>query len=62
MENVNSIVAANLIKLRQASGYSQEKVALAIGLCNTKYCKYERLEEEVPYNVLEKIADFYRCN
>lgn len=62
MENIKSVVATNLTRLRQASGYSQEKVALVLGLNYKEYCKYENLEEEVPYNILERIADFYGCN
>lgn len=62
MENINRVVAANLARLRQASGYSQEKVALVLGLSCKEYCKYEKLEEELPYNTLERLADFYGCN
>lgn len=51
-----------MVKLRKASSYSQEKVSLALGLSNVEYDRYERGEEEVPYNVLERIADFYGCD
>ena len=62
MENINRVVAANLARLRQVSGYSQERVAFVLGLSYKEYCKYEKLKEEVPYNTLERIADFYGCN
>ena len=51
-------VGKAIVVLREAKGYSQVKLAAAIGIDNTRLSKYETGTQHVPEEVLEKIARF----
>lgn len=56
------IVAGNLKKMREASGFTQEKVAEYLGIGRSAYANYESAEREFPLAVLEKLSDLYGCD
>lgn len=54
-------VAVNLKCLREANGYTQERLADYLGIGRSAYSNYESGAREVPLNVLERLADLYGC-
>jgi transcriptional regulator with XRE-family HTH domain len=60
-QNMNNIVAKNLKKLREAARYTQDEFAQALGITRSAYSNYESGDREAPYDVLEKVSDFYGC-
>lgn len=56
------LISRNLKKLRDASGYNQEDVAIFLGVGRSAYANYEAGEREIPLNLLEKLADLYGCD
>jgi transcriptional regulator with XRE-family HTH domain len=59
---MNQVVARNLKKLREAAGYTQDEVAQALGVTRSAYSNYESGDREAPYDVLEKVSDFFGCD
>jgi transcriptional regulator with XRE-family HTH domain len=59
---MDNIVAQNLKKLREAARYTQDEVAKALGVTRSAYSNYESGEREAPYDVLEKVSDFFGCD
>ena len=59
---MNNIVATNLKKFREAARYTQEEVSQALGITRSAYSNYESGEREAPYDVLEKVSDFFGCD
>ncbi|MDE6307286.1 MAG: helix-turn-helix domain-containing protein [Bacteroidales bacterium] len=59
---MNKIIAANFKKLRETARYTQEELAKAIGITRSAYSNYESGEREVPYDVIEKVSDFFGCD
>lgn len=53
--------AENMRALRQASGFSQEKIADAIGVERSAYSNYELGTRSIPLSALERAADFFGC-
>ena len=49
-------------ELRKELGLSQEKMAKRLGMSQTGYSKYETGENDVPTQVLLKLADFYHTS
>ena len=56
------LIASNLKKLRDASGYRQEDVAGFLDVGRSAYANYESGSREIPIDLLEKLADFYGCD
>lgn len=56
------VVASNIKRLREASGFTQESVANYLGIKRSAYSNYETGERELPLNLMEKIADLYGCD
>ena len=54
-------IARNLKKLREASHYTQEEIAQALGITRSAYSNYESGEREVPYDVIENASNFFGC-
>lgn len=61
MKAMNQIVGDNLKKTREISGFTQEQVAKSIGVERSAYSNYEGGTREVPFHLLEKIADLFGC-
>lgn len=59
---MNTIVATNLKKLREAARYTQDEVAQALGITRSAYSNYESGEREAPYDVLEKVSNLFGCD
>jgi transcriptional regulator with XRE-family HTH domain len=59
---MNTIIANNLKKLRQAARYTQDEVANALGITRSAYSNYESGEREAPYDVLERASNFFGCD
>ena len=47
-------------ELRKELGLSQEKIAKRLGMSQTGYSKYETGENDIPTQVLIKLAGFYK--
>lgn len=45
--------------LREDKDLNQTKVAKILGMSQTGYSKYETGENDIPTNILIKLADFY---
>lgn len=58
---MNAITGRNLKALREANGYTQEKVSEYLGIGRSAYANYEAGEREAPLEVLEKAADLFGC-
>lgn len=56
------VVAINLKCLREASGFTQDKLAEFLGVGRSAYSNYESGDREAPLDVLEKLADLYGCD
>ena len=62
MKKMNkSITGRNLKALREANGYTQEKMAEYLGVGRSAYANYEAGERETPLEVLQKAADLFGC-
>ena len=58
---MNTITGRNLKALREANGYTQEKMAEYLGVGRSAYANYEAGERETPLEVLQKAADLFGC-
>jgi transcriptional regulator with XRE-family HTH domain len=58
---MNTITGRNLKALREANGYTQEKMAEYLGVGRSAYANYEAGERETPLDVLQKAADLFGC-
>jgi transcriptional regulator with XRE-family HTH domain len=59
---MDKIVAQNLKKLREAGRYTQDEVAQVLGITRSAYSNYESGDREAPYDILEKVSDFFGCD
>lgn len=59
---MDKTISRNLKKLREIAHYTQDEVALALGITRSAYSNYESGDREVPYNVIEKASDFFGCD
>lgn len=59
---MNNIIAQNLKKLRETARYTQEELSMALGIKRSAYSNYESGGREIPYDLLEKLSDFYGCD
>ena len=55
------LIADNIRRMREVSGYTQENVAGFLGVGRSAYANYEAGEREIPLSVMEKLADLYGC-
>ncbi len=55
------IIANNIKRLRDASGFTQENVAEYLGIKRSAYSNYENADRELPLILMEKLADLYGC-
>lgn len=55
------LIAHNVKRMREASGYTQERVADFLGVGRSAYANYETGEREIPLTLMEKLADLYGC-
>lgn len=55
------IVAANLKRLREANGFTQEHVANFLNIGRSAYSNYETGDREAPLEVMEKLCNLYGC-
>ena len=58
---MNTITGRNLKALREANGYTQEKMAEYLGVGRSAYANYEAGERETPLEVMQKAADLFGC-
>lgn len=54
-------VAMNMKCLREANGFTQDKLAEYLGIGRSAYSNYESGDRETPLSILEKLADLYGC-
>ena len=55
------IVASNIKRLRDASGFTQDIVANYLNVNRSAYANYETGARELPLQLMEKLADLYGC-
>ena len=55
------LVATNIKRMREVSGYTQENVAGFLSVGRSAYANYESGDREIPLSVMEKLADLYGC-
>ena len=55
-------VSRNLKCLREANGFTQDKLAEYLGMGRSAYSNYESGDREAPLGMLEKLADLYGCD
>jgi len=55
------IVARNIKRLRDASGFTQDIVANYLRVNRSAYANYETGSRELPLHLMEKLADLYGC-
>ena len=56
------IIASNIKRLREASGFTQGSVANYLNVNRSAYANYETGARELPLNLMEKLADLYGCD
>lgn len=56
------LIASNMKRMREASGYTQENVADFLGVRRSAYANYEAGVREIPLTLMEKLADLYGCD
>lgn len=59
---MDKIIGQNLCKLRKANNFTQEQVAEYLGINRSTYSNYELGEREMPFELLERIADLLGCD
>ena len=55
------IIAGNIKRLRDASGFTQDSVANYLNVNRSAYANYEAGARELPLPLMEKLADLYGC-
>lgn len=60
--NEKEIVARNLNSLREANGFTQERLANYLGIGRSAYSNYELGDREIPLNIMESLANLYGCD
>ena len=58
---MDKIIGQNLCKLRKVNNFTQEQVAEYLGINRSTYSNYELGEREMPFELLERIADLLGC-
>lgn len=59
---MNKIIGQNLCKLRKANNFTQEQVAEYLNINRSTYSNYELGEREMPFDLLEQVADLLGCD
>ncbi len=59
---MDKIIGQNLCKLRKVNNFTQEQVAEYLGINRSTYSNYELGEREMPFELLERIADLLGCD
>lgn len=62
MENVNIVLAANILKFRKKSGLSQEELANKLGVTFQAVSKWETAKSAPDITFLPIMADIFGCN
>jgi len=62
MENINHILAMNILKYRKKMGMSQEALALKLGVTFQAVSKWETEKSAPDIGFLPRIADVFNCN
>lgn len=60
--NEKEIVTRNLKSLREANGFTQERLANYLGIGRSAYSNYELGDREIPLNIMESLANLYGCD
>lgn len=55
------IIASNIKRLRDASGFTQDNVANYLKVNRSAYANYETGARGLPLHLMEKLADLYGC-
>ena len=56
------IIGRNLCRFRKANNFTQEQVAEYLGIKLSTYSNYELGEREMPFELLERVADLLGCD
>lgn len=55
------VVGRNLKALREANGYTQERVANFLDIGRSAYANYEAGERETPMEIMERASELFGC-
>lgn len=58
----NDIIAKNIKKMRESSGFTQDNIADFLNIKRSTYSNYETGNRELPLSIMEKLADLYGCD
>ena len=61
MENVNVVLAANILKYRKKSGFSQDELAQKLGVTFQAVSKWENAKAAPDIAFLPRMADIFGC-
>lgn len=56
------IISANIKRLREAGGFTQDHVASFLGITRSSYSNYETGSREIPFPVMNQLSDLYGCD
>ena len=56
------IISANIKRLREAGGFTQDHVASFLGITRSSYSNYEAGSREIPFPVMDRLSDLYGCD
>ena len=59
---MNKIIGKNLCKLRKFNNFTQDQIAIYLGINRSTYSNYELGEREMPFDLLEQAADLLGCD
>ena len=62
MENINIVLAANILKYRKKSGLSQEELANKLGVTFQAVSKWELAKSAPDISFLPTMADVFECS
>lgn len=58
-KEINKNIGQNIARIRKIKGYSQLQIANFIGITQPAFGNYERGEREIPFSVLESLANLF---
>ncbi|OUO38133.1 hypothetical protein B5F83_02575 [Muribaculum sp. An289] len=59
--NEECVIAENIKQLREVNGFSQDNIADFLGINHSIYSDYEVGKQELPLDLMERLADLYGC-
>ena len=61
MENINTVLAANILKYRKISGFTQHEFAQKLGVTSQAVSRWENAKAAPDITILPIMADIFGC-